>query len=146
MDQPPIRRSRLARIRGEGSQRAIRIDRSVDQLADMDTFAAQIAALDLVITIDNSTAHLAGALGAETWVLLPFAPDWRWLQDREDSPWYPSMRLFRQPHRGDWPSVIQNVRKALSLRASTQHQSPTLKNGTLLVAPSETVTELVANG
>jgi hypothetical protein len=124
----------------------IRIDRSVDQLADMDIFAAQIAALDLVITIDNSTAHLAGALGAETWVLLPFAPDWRWLQDREDSPWYPSMRLFRQPHRGDWPSVIQNVRKALSLRASTQHQSPTLKNGTLLVAPSETVTELVATG
>ena len=86
------------------------IDRSVDQLADIDIFAAQIAALDLVITIDNSTAHLAGALGVPVWVLLPFARDWRWLQLREDSPWYPTMRLFRQPQRGDWQSVIQKVR------------------------------------
>jgi Tfp pilus assembly protein PilF len=92
----------------------VRIDRSVDQLADTDMFAAQIAALDLVITIDNSTAHLAGALGVPVWVLLPFARDWRWLQVREDSPWYPTMRLFRQPRRGDWQSVIRNVRSALS--------------------------------
>ncbi len=93
---------------------SIRIDRTVDQLADIDIFAAQIAALDLVITIDNSTAHLAGALGIPVWVLLPFARDWRWLQVREDSPWYPTMRLFRQPQRGDWQSVIQKVRSALS--------------------------------
>jgi ADP-heptose:LPS heptosyltransferase len=92
----------------------ILIDRAVDQLADIDTFAAQIAALDLVITIDNSTAHLAGALGVPVWVLLPFARDWRWLRLREDSPWYPTMRLFRQPQRGDWHSVIQNVQSALS--------------------------------
>jgi tetratricopeptide (TPR) repeat protein len=87
----------------------ILIDRSVDQLANLDLFAAQIAALDLVITIDNSTAHLAGALGVPAWVLLPFAPDWRWLLAREDSPWYPTLRLFRQPKRGDWQSVVREV-------------------------------------
>jgi len=91
----------------------ILIDRDVDQLADMDQFAAQIAAMDLVITIDNSTAHLAGALGIPVWVLLPFAPDWRWLLEREDSPWYPTMRLFRQPKPSDWQSVVEKVSIAL---------------------------------
>jgi hypothetical protein len=90
------------------------VDRAVDQLADMDLFAAQIAAMDLVITIDNSTAHLAGALGVPVWVLLPFAPDWRWLLEREDSPWYPTMRLFRQPIPGDRSSVVKTVRSALA--------------------------------
>lgn len=89
------------------------IDRSVNQFLDIDTFAAQIAAMDMVVTIDNSTAHLAGALGVPTCVLLPFAPDWRWLQAREDSPWYPTLRLFRQPKRGDWQSVVQRVQSAL---------------------------------
>ena len=89
------------------------IDRSVDQLANIDSFAAQIAAMDMVITIDNSTAHLAGALGVPAWVMLPFARDWRWLQAREDSPWYPTMRLFRQPKPGDWQSVLQRVQSAL---------------------------------
>ena len=89
------------------------IDRSVDQLANIDSFAAQIAAMDMVITIDNSTAHLAGALGVPAWVLLPFARDWRWLQAREDSLWYPTMRLFRQPKPGDWQSVLQRVQSAL---------------------------------
>ncbi|MGB8012596.1 MAG: tetratricopeptide repeat protein [Terriglobales bacterium] len=87
----------------------ILFDRSVDQLSDMDRFAAQIAALDMVVTIDNSTAHLAGALGVPTCVLLPFAPDWRWLLAREDSPWYPTLRIFRQAQRGDWESVMQRV-------------------------------------
>ncbi len=91
----------------------ILIDRSVDQFSSIDTFAAQIAAMDLVVTIDNSTAHLAGALGVPTWVLLPFAPDWRWLQAREDSPWYPTLRLFRQTRRDDWQSVMQKVHIAL---------------------------------
>jgi hypothetical protein len=91
----------------------ILIDRSVNQLSDIDTFAAQIAALDLVVTIDNSTAHLAGALGVPTWVLLPFAPDWRWLQIGEDSLWYPTMRLFRQLKLGDWQSVVQRVHNVL---------------------------------
>jgi ADP-heptose:LPS heptosyltransferase len=89
------------------------IDRAVDQFSNIDLFASQIAALDLVLTIDNSTAHLAGALGVPAWVLLPFASDWRWLQARDDSPWYPSLRLFRQPQRGDWQSVMQKVRSAI---------------------------------
>jgi hypothetical protein len=69
--------------------------------------------MDLAITIDNSTAHLAGALGVAVWTLLPFAPDWRWLLNREDSPWYPTMRLFRQPKLGDWQSVIKRLDSAL---------------------------------
>jgi hypothetical protein len=79
----------------------ILIDRSVDQLANMDVFSAQVAAMDLVVKIDNSTAHLAGALGIPVGLLLPFAPNWRWLQTREVSPWYPTMRLFRQLKLGD---------------------------------------------
>ena len=89
------------------------IDRAVDQLSDLDSFAAQVAAMDLVITIDNSTAHLAAALGVPTWLLLPFAPDWRWLCAGDRSPWYPTMRLFRQPALGDWPSLLQQVDRAL---------------------------------
>ena len=96
----------------------ILIDHKVDQLADIDSFAAQIAAMDMVVTIDNSTAHLAGALGVATWVLLPFAPDWRWLQDREDSPWYPSIHLLRQPRIGDWQSVVQQLEGALRSETS----------------------------
>ncbi|MGA2169254.1 MAG: tetratricopeptide repeat protein [Terracidiphilus sp.] len=91
----------------------ILIDRTVDQFADMDLFAAQVAAMDLVITIDNSTAHLAGALGIPVWLMLPFAADWRWLETRQDSPWYPTMRLFRQPNPGDWRSVVESVQWAL---------------------------------
>jgi Tfp pilus assembly protein PilF len=91
----------------------ILIDRSVNQFSNIDAFAAQIAAMDLVVTIDNSTAHLAGALGVPAWVLLPFVSDWRWLQEREDSPWYPTLRLFRQPKCGDWESVVQRVQAGL---------------------------------
>jgi len=91
----------------------ILIDRDVDQLSDIDGFAAQVAAMDMVMTIDNSTAHLAGALGVPTWVMLPFARDWRWFQTREDSPWYPTLRLFRQPQRGDWHSVLQQMQRDL---------------------------------
>ncbi len=89
------------------------IDRSVDQFTNIDVFAAQIAAMDMVVTIDNSTAHLAGALGVPAWVLLPFVSDWRWLQAREVSPWYPTLRLFRQPRRGDWQSVVERVQRLL---------------------------------
>jgi Tfp pilus assembly protein PilF len=90
------------------------IDRSVDQFADLDRFAAQVAAMDLVITIDNSTAHLAGALGVPTWLLLPSSPDWRWLAEGERSLWYPSMRLFRQAKAGEWEAVSADVGERLA--------------------------------
>jgi len=83
-------------------------------LADLDDVAAQIAALDLVISIDNATAHLAGALGRPTWVLLPFSPDWRWLLGRDDTSWYPATRLFRQPQPGGWNDVLGAVRRRLT--------------------------------
>lgn len=83
-------------------------------LDELDDFAAQVAALDLVISIDNATVHLAGALGRPTWVLLPFAPDWRWLLGREDTPWYPATRLFRQRRPGDWTDVLCAVRSRLA--------------------------------
>jgi hypothetical protein len=75
--------------------------------------AALIAQLDLVITIDTAVAHLAGALGKTTWLLLPFAPDWRWGLERDDCPWYPTMRLFRQRQPGDWGKVVAQVVAAL---------------------------------
>lgn len=76
--------------------------------------AAVMQNLDLVITIDTAVAHLAGALGVPVWVLLPYVPDWRWLLGRNDSPWYPTMRLFRQPKPGDWDTVVKDVEKALA--------------------------------
>ena len=73
-------------------------------LDDFTETAAAISALDLVLTVDTSVAHLAGAIGHPAWVMLPFVPDWRWLMRREDSPWYRSLRLFRQHRRGAWES------------------------------------------
>jgi ADP-heptose:LPS heptosyltransferase len=70
-------------------------------------------ALDLVISVDTMTAHLAGALGQQTWTLLPFNADWRWMKDRNDSPWYPTMRLFRQKREDDWNKVIDDVAREL---------------------------------
>ncbi len=83
--------------------------------AFMDT-AAIMMNLDLVITSDTSVAHLAGALGVPVWVALPFVPDWRWMLDRSDSPWYPTMRLFRQKTRGDWVGVFAEIEAALRER------------------------------
>lgn len=83
-------------------------------LVDFSETAAAITALDLVITIDTAVAHLAGALGKPVWVLLPFAPDWRWQQNRYDSPWYPTMRLFRQSRHGDWHAVLKDVAATLT--------------------------------
>ncbi len=83
---------------------------------ELDSFedtAAAITALDLVISVDTSVAHLAGALAKPVWLLLPFDADWRWLLERNDTPWYPTMRLFRQPVPGDWESVITVVRNCL---------------------------------
>jgi tetratricopeptide (TPR) repeat protein len=84
-----------------------------EDIHDFSDTAALIENLDLVISVDTAVAHLAGALGKPVWTLLPFAPDWRWLLTREDSPWYPTMRLFRQPSFGDWDSVIEKVRDEL---------------------------------
>jgi hypothetical protein len=84
------------------------------QFEDMADTAAAIANLDLVISVDTGVCHLAGAVGAPVWTLLDFVSDWRWLRDRTDSPWYPTMRLFRQPALGDWNAVIATVKAELS--------------------------------
>ncbi|WP_342737274.1 tetratricopeptide repeat protein [Bradyrhizobium sp. B117] len=94
----------------------------VDLTADLTDFietAALMSCLDLVITVDTSIAHLAGALGRPTWLLLPWTPDYRWLLDRTDSPWYPSMRLFRQTETREYESVLDRIRDELRARASS---------------------------
>jgi ADP-heptose:LPS heptosyltransferase len=91
----------------------------VDFTADLDDIAdtaALISCLDLVITVDTSIAHLAGALGHPTWILLPYLPDWRWLLGRDDSPWYPTARLFRQSETREYASVIARMRGELQAR------------------------------
>ncbi len=94
-----------------GRQNYIDIAGELDDFADT---AAVIENLDLVISVDTSIAHLAGALGKPVWIFLPFDPDWRWLLDRNDSPWYPSVRLFRQSRIGDWTSVIDAAAQCLA--------------------------------
>jgi hypothetical protein len=84
-----------------------------EEINDFSDTAALIENLDLVISVDTAVAHLAGALGKSVWTLLDFLSDWRWLRNREDTPWYPTMRLFRQPSPGDWESVIAKVRNEL---------------------------------
>lgn len=83
-------------------------------LLNLDFSAAQIAALDLVISVDNTTVHLAGALGTPVWTLLPFVPDWRWTMAGTRTPWYPSVRLFRQETEGHWEHVLHKVQESLS--------------------------------
>jgi ADP-heptose:LPS heptosyltransferase len=98
----------------------------VADLADRPDGFEQTAAimqnLDLVICSDSSPAHLAGALGVPVWVALSHAADWRWLLGREDCPWYPTMRLFRQPRRGDWISVFQRMEAELRRLVSTRDE------------------------
>jgi ADP-heptose:LPS heptosyltransferase len=83
------------------------------EIGNFNDSAALLDELDLVITVDTATAHLAGALGRPVWNLLAFIPDWRWGFTPEDTPWYPTMRLFRQPRAGDWDDVIERVTAAL---------------------------------
>ncbi|MGK7920241.1 MAG: tetratricopeptide repeat protein, partial [Trichodesmium sp.] len=94
------------------------------QLNDFADTAGIITQLDLVITVDTAVAHLAGTLGKPVWILLPFVPDWRWMLDRNDSPWYPSARLFRQAKIGDWDSVFIEVKQALIEFMESQQNLP----------------------
>jgi hypothetical protein len=83
------------------------------ELRDFADTAALLQSLDLVISVDTSVAHLAGALGRPVWILLPHNPDWRWLMGRSDTPWYPSARLYRQPATSAWPPVLAQLRRDL---------------------------------
>ncbi len=93
------------------------------QLQDFADTAAAIEQLDLVITVDTSVAHLAGALGRPVWVLLAYVADWRWFLDRPDSPWYPTMRLFRQASPGDWAGVMTQVKAALKVLRRAEYEA-----------------------
>ena len=93
-----------------------------EHFVDFADTAAIILQLDLVICVDTSVAHLAGALGKPVWILLSFVPDWRWMLEREDSPWYPTVRLFRQQKAGDWDGVCDRIKAALLERAGTGHR------------------------
>jgi hypothetical protein len=94
-----------------------------DGLTDFDATAALCAHLDAVVSIDTSVVHLAAAMGLPTWVLLPFSADWRWMQSRDDSPWYRSVRLLRQPRHGDWRTVLEQMRMVLT-QMSEASQNP----------------------
>lgn len=89
------------------------VDNLGQEFSDFSDTAAAIGKLDLVISVDTSVAHLAGAMGKPVWMLIPLVPDWRWLREREDSPWYPSMRLFRQTKKNEWDDVFERVAEEL---------------------------------
>ena len=91
-----------------------KINQHQDDLLDLSDTAALIDEMDLVISVDTLVAHLSGAMGKKTFILLPYSPDYRWMLDRADSPWYPTATLFRQPSVGDWDSVISEIRQLLS--------------------------------
>jgi len=107
-----------AELCGVSTERGIR-DTAMHSPAIIDT-AADLANMDLLITVDTMAAHLAGALGTPVWLLIPFAADWRWMLDRADTPWYPATRLFRQPSGGDWKAVIAQVAHELEHAQHTQ--------------------------
>jgi len=100
-----------AELEALGAQAGVTVHafNDLDTTGDLDGLAALISALDLVVSVDNSTVHLAGALGARTWTLLPFMPDWRWYLGRDDTPWYESVSLYRQPGWGGWSEVLSRV-------------------------------------
>jgi tetratricopeptide (TPR) repeat protein len=105
--------------KGEGAEQAktppkgMRLTDFTGDIGDFSDTAAFIENLDLVISIDTAVAHLAGALGKPVWTLVPHVPDWRWLLNRDDSPWYPTMRLFRQPSHGEWGAIIHYIGREL---------------------------------
>lgn len=91
-------------------------DPGLDAWGDIDGLAALISAMDLVVSVDNSTVHLAGGLGCPAWALLPHSAEWRWMQGRHDTVWYPSVRLFRQTAPGDWDGVLRELGEALNAK------------------------------
>jgi FkbM family methyltransferase len=128
-----------------------------DQLTDFADTASAIAQLDLVITVDTAVAHLAGALGKPTWTLLPHVADWRWMRDRDDNPWYPTMRLFRQNQPADWDDLFVQVAAALQeglgareqrignreqeMKIRTQNSKLKTQNSKLKIPPTEKLRE-----
>ena len=98
----------------------VNLDMYIDDFADT---ASIIDKLDLIISVDTSIVHLAGAMNKPVWVLLSHPFDWRWLLDRKDSPWYPSMTLFRQPKKGDWNSVFESVKKELEMLVKSKKRN-----------------------
>jgi hypothetical protein len=98
------------------------------KLTDFEDTAGVLAQLDLLISVDTSVAHLAGAMGMPTWVLLPYAPDWRWMLGRGDSPWYPTVRIFRQSEPGNWDSVMTRVADALANNPPPHREVPALRS------------------
>jgi hypothetical protein len=94
-----------------------------DALEDFTDTAAICELMDVVISVDTSVAHISGALSKPTWVLLPYSPDWRWLLDRDDSPWYPSVKLYRQKEIGNWDSVLENIKGDLEKHLNQINQS-----------------------
>ena len=106
-----------------GGEEIIKLDSEIHDFADT---AAIIANLDLVISVDTVVAHLAGAMGKPVWTLLPFVPDWRWLLNRTDSPWYPSMRLFRQTRANDWSGMFKRLKQTLLQEVGNFRCHPTV--------------------
>lgn len=92
----------------------LRLENLSPEIKDFEDTAAILSIADLLISVDSSPVHLAGALGRPAWVMIPFGPDWRWLERREDTPWYPGHRLFRQSTDGDWPGVVARMAEALA--------------------------------
>jgi ADP-heptose:LPS heptosyltransferase len=102
--QKEIREIDLEALGKEGN-----INEHQNELIDFSDTAALISHLDLVVSVDTSVAHLAAALGKKVFLMLPYAPDYRWMDERADTPWYPTMRLFRQPKADDWTSVVSEI-------------------------------------
>ncbi len=125
--QKELRPSDQALLTQLNQQNKIDIAFIGNELKDFSDTAALVDLMDLVITVDTSIAHLAGAMGKPVWILLPFSADWRWLTNRNDSPWYPSARLFRQAAIGDWSGVMRDVQRELLTINATTHAAGNTK-------------------
>ncbi len=108
---------------GEARSGPVPFSEYLPDAGDFGVTAEWVSGLDLVITVDSAAAHLAGALGKPVWILVPAVSDWRWMVDREDSPWYPTARLFRQQRSGDWGPVVERVARELGLLAGCKEKS-----------------------